>query len=817
MKKPKASKPRQTKPNIYLQTDAQSSPYVIDLRRAVVPPKHHPIELVAITIDPRADLIPHAHELTGQLSEQDFTPGGTSVPFEWTAPRLIVDSIAEALAETHEAHMHHAFDSLELPLDEDASTTIAIDTGNWQPILDTSDEPEDQPRVHVSFSRFSKLPHGWQKTIAAFVGLSFLFVLPIHAMQQVAEAKKHEQRIASVSNSALSALHLATAAINKSDFDSAADDFARAHANFQTAEDTIDDLSGAVDAVLRVVPQTSATYTSLTSLIGAGERLSKAAALFAAALSDVSSTTSDSPITKLDVLTVYLERMQPLLLEASDALATIHVDSLPKEHQAVIATVATELPHLVKSVDEFLSFNKIIRTMLGAEQPMRYLVLFQNNSEIRPTGGFIGSFAELTFEGGKIVSMDVPGGGSYDLQGSLQEFVAAPEPLQLIDPRWEFQDANWFPDFPTSAKKLLTFYDHAGGPSVDGVLAVNATFVARLIDVLGPVDMKSYGRTINSENFLLETQKIVEHESDPTTNKPKQFIADLAPTLLDRATSTDPEAFLTLLERLGDGFASRDAQLYLKDMSLNQTVEQLGWSGSVAKTDGDYLMVVDTNIGGGKTDLVVDQDVDVHVQILNDGSIVNTVTIKRTHTGQTGELFTGVNNVDYQRVYVPRGSVLLTATGDFAPPDPSLFESSDIAQSLDPDLEAVSGTPTIDATSGTVINQEFGKTVFGNWVQTKPGETSTVRFVYRLPFDLRELTKSKNLFDRLTGALGFKNTDHYSLFIQKQSGIETRKTTVHVSLPDSLHTLWSSDDMLLNSAGVTIDGFTDAYFASLFE
>ncbi|MEK7105473.1 MAG: DUF4012 domain-containing protein [Patescibacteria group bacterium] len=802
MSKPRIIKTKKMgRPKIHIGTEAPASPYVIDLRRPVV---HHPIELTPVSFDPRHDLVPTEREVLGQLAEAEFTPQETVSMHAVSFSTLTKGSVAELFAKHHAASIAHAFTTLELPEDE---------AGMAEEEEAEEDEPVFSPvtAVRVQFPMAIHLPHGWKKTIAAFVGLSFVFVLPIHAMQQVEQARAEKERITSASEAAISSLALGGGAFTANNFDEAEQNFARANANFVAARENIGALSGAVDAALRVIPSTSKTYTSLTNLVSVGEGLSKSAELFSSALAEAEN--AKTPVAKLDILTVYLERMQPLLSAANKSVAYVDPGALPEEHQQTVATLKAALPGVEASLSEFLNFNQVIHTILGAGAPMRYLVLFQNNNEIRPTGGFIGSFAELTVENGEIVGMEVPGGGSYDLQGSLQDFVAAPEPLQVVRGRFEFQDANWFPDFPTSAQKLLEFYDHAGGPTVDGVLAVNATYVADLISLLGPVEMTSYGRTIDSENFLLETQKIVELEADKTLNKPKQFIADLAPEIVGRITSSNTEQFLGLLEHIGDGFTSRDLQLYFKNAELQQAVDTLGWSGRMSQTDGDYLMVVNANIGGGKTDLVIEEQVDVTAVEQTDGSIVNTVTISRKHTGNADDLFEGENNVNYVRVYVPEGSKLLSATGDIHPPSQTLFQK-DLTLDQDAEVAALNKDSKVDVGSGTRVTQEFGKTVFGNWTQTMPGAASTVTFTYRLPF--RVETNQGGLWNHLKAALGVNEHATYSLFIQKQPGVVHRTTTAAFRSAANTSLLWSSDDAFVHQ-GATSDSRHDLYFAALLQ
>jgi len=261
---------------------------------------------------------------------------------------------------------------------------------------------------------------------------------------------------------------------------------------------------------------------------------------------------------------------------------------------------------------------------LGDERKMKYLIAFQNNTELRPTGGFIGSFAEMDMLNGEITNIHIPEGGTYDLQGQLTKFVEAPQPLGLINDRWEFHDANWFPDFPTSARKLMWFYDKAGEPTVDGVIAINADLIPALLEITGPIEMPTYERTIDSENFLFETQKIVEleHEKYDTTSEertaeaPKQFIGDLAPLLLERIQNADMKELLAIADVIGDGLVEKDVQLYMNNTSLQSHISELGWSGEQKEAPGDYLQIVSANLGGGKTDSVIDQQVDIDITLV---------------------------------------------------------------------------------------------------------------------------------------------------------------------------------------------------------
>ncbi|MCR4314317.1 MAG: DUF4012 domain-containing protein [Candidatus Uhrbacteria bacterium] len=678
---------------------------------------------------------------------------------------------------------------------------------------ETANEPPTQPwwqRISIPTFPPFHLPT-FTRALASFIGLSFLFVLPLHAMNVVQDLRDTKGELERSGLEAVSLLSLGAQAALARDVLSAGSNFKSASAQFQETKHTIDDLGAGTNFLLSVLPVTGSSFTSGTALVEAGKELAIAGARMSDGYAAMEQELSPTPISRLNILEAYLSSIVPHLEDAQKSLNEIDLDAVPEEHRATLQTVQSSLPALITTIDAFEHFYGLAQELLGADGTKRYLIVFQNNTEIRPTGGFIGSFAEVKVHNGVIEHLNVPGGGSYDLQGTLQENLRAPEPLQLLSARWEFQDGNWFPDFPTSARQLMQFYEDAGGPSVDGVLAVNATFVSELIGLLGPIEMEEYSRTIDEENFIFETQKIAEYEFDKEVNTPKAFIGDLAPKLVEKMIQKSSEDFLAVVDYLNTGLTRKDLQLYLADQELERQILAQGWGGEMKQTQGDYLMVVDTNLGGGKTDGVIQEHADLHVDVSQDGTITNTLTISRTHFGIQGLLFTGVNNVDYLRVYVPKGSTLLEASG-FSIPDQSLFEIPDEEWTIDDDLAYGLLTTTVDPQSGTMVSEEHGKAVFGNWVQTMPGSTSTVTIKYRLPFKLASLNGGR-VVASLKSLVGLPQTDTYSLLVQKQSGVLDRTTNIHVTLPEDLNALWASHDPI----AAELTNATDELFAILVE
>ncbi len=700
------------------------------------------------------------------------------------------------------ANLYRTFDLPELE-DEEEAEDVVLEHFKVRPA---------STRPHLPRILFG-LPQNARRAVGVFVLLSFVFVLPLHAMRLVGELRDASLKTESSGASALSALSDGAEAVFAKDSAAAKLAFGQAGRRLGEAQETVTSLGASTDLLLSVIPATKTRYRSGQSLLETGAALARAGERLSDGLLAIERQPNPTTTTRLAVLSSYARSALPSLEEANRALRRVDEDAIPDSHRPRLQELAAKLPALIGSLKELLEFGDLAHTILGGDGAKRYLLVFQNNTELRATGGFMGSFAEVELTDGEVTGLRVPGGGTYDLQGSFRRFLTAPEPLRLINARWEFQDANWFPDFPTSARQMMEMYEEAGSSTVDGVIAVNASVMVELLNALGPVDMPAYGRKITAANFLLETQKIVELEYDREENKPKAFIGDLANELLARSKSYGAPEFFSILDVLNQSLTEKDIQLYLRNEDLERRVRSLGWSGEIRATEGDYLLVVNSNLGGGKTDGVMEEQVDVQVEIAEDGTILNTVTVERTHFGTPRSLFTGVNNVDYLRLYVPKGSELLSASG-FSIPDRRLFDDPGENWEVDEDLLYAEGTQRVHPESRTDVYEEQGKTVFGNWVQTKPGTTSKATFTYRLPWKLATAPSAPASFlDRVKRLAGLPTTERYTLTVQKQSGVLDRTTTVRVRLPERLQILWASDDP--NSASFT--NRTDGFFGLLLE
>jgi hypothetical protein len=631
-------------------------------------------------------------------------------------------------------------------------------------------------------------PNRW-RTRFVYASLALAIVLPVGIYGSYNALSKTKDVVIEHGLRAVGYLRVAEAAAMAQNFGEAEDAFILAGEEFKGAKDRLGVLASLLSAAGSIAPSTSVSTAGL--MLVAGEEMAEGGRYIAAGLTELESDIP--PADRLRGLNVQVNRALPHLERASNAISMMSTDALPEQYRATVDLAKAQLPDLLTSIEEASNIAGFLALMMGSEEPRRYLLVFQNNAELRPTGGFIGSFALLDVDRGEITNLEIPGGGSYDLQGQLTAKVASPKPLRLINPHWQFQDSNWSPDFPTSAERLAWFYEKSGGPTVDGVIAINSTVMERLLEIVGPIEMSGYDVTVDSDNFAAETQREVELDYDKEENKPKQFLADMAPIVLERALESDRGNYLLLARALEQSLAQKEIQLWFHDPEMQNQTAEFGWSGAMLPAEGDYLQIVHTNIAGQKTDTVMTERVSHEAKILSDGSTIITLKIRRTHNGVAGEPFSGVRNVDYLRVYVPLGSSLIEAEG-FEIPDPTLFELPAAGYEADPHISEQENRALLDHRSGTRTMVDAGKTVFANWVQTDPGETSEIKLVYQLPLSTVKLQKADtgalaDVYTKLTNGVEEQQLA-YSLLVQKQSGSNPIEFVSNVDLPRGYHVFW---------------------------
>ncbi len=672
----------------------------------------------------------------------------------------------------------------------------------------------------------------WYRRALSFLFVLILLIIPfkIFDLYQVIDFSSLEERVLVHSQAAIDNLLLASEQIGQADLDQAGDQFSSAADNFIAAQEEVAKLN---TWLLNLAAFSSNQKIRLAAqskyFLAAGEAGAQLGKNFSLAFQSLFNSADKNFLEIIDEFVYFADLALINLKELRANLIKIDYQVLPLEHQDQFISWREEIISLESSLTFLLNSAEEIKEFLGYSHDRRYLLVFQNNTEMRGSGGFIGSYALIDFSAGAIKNIEVPAGGTYDTEAGMRTFIRSPRPLWLVNPRWFFWDANWWPDWPTTAENLSWFYEKSDGPTVDGVISFTPDVLAALLAITGPIDLEAeYGLTIELDNFWSLIQSTVEKENlvfthpdfavqfpDSPDNQPKKIIGDLMEKLLMiLPEKIKAESLPILLASLEKNWQAKNILFYFTDPNLQEKVKQWRLDGAIHPSRHDYLMVVHTNIAGQKSDKKMEEKIFLDSQILNSGRIVNELTIIRHHQGEKNQPLTGARNVDWLRVYVPLGSQLIEASG-FSQPDIKYFDLPEPDWQIHPFLAATEELALIDQASGTYIYEEFGKTVLANWVMTDPGETSVIKIRYQLPFLFQAVKRERNHLDFVNHLLNINQERPavHSLLVQKQPGLKPPQFFSRLRLAKNWQVKWrypvenSSPDAWLVNSQLTGDQF----------
>ncbi|MDP3975270.1 MAG: DUF4012 domain-containing protein [Candidatus Jorgensenbacteria bacterium] len=413
-------------------------------------------------------------------------------------------------------------------------------------------------------------------------------------------------------------------------------------------------------------------------------------------------------------------------------------------------------------LDEFLTE---LKALLSSETDRHVLLMFQNPSEIRPGGGFLGSYADLVVKNGAMVKLDVR--DIYDPDGQLFTNFRSPEAFGNWT-EWKTRDANWFFDFPTSAEATITLLESSKlyenyGVKFDIAIAVNIKFIETLLAATGPVALPDYDLTLTEQNFLREVQREVELGEGKAEGAPKRILQTVAPILLERLGSMDAAAITKLLGGLEKHYGNKDLMFYARSPKLQHFIRDAGGDGAVYALPsgfwGNYLAVVDANIDGKKSDAVVAQGVTAYVDVATDGASLTDVAVTRTHRGDLErELFWRATNRNYMQIYTPPAADLVLMKGNDPAPRGTELTAKEIER-LYPAEKIIEATKKFLTSFQAWSMEAFGKRVFATWMSVAAGKSRTLELRYQVPGKPNIAPKAG---------------DVYTFIYERQSGVLTK-------------------------------------------
>lgn len=368
--------------------------------------------------------------------------------------------------------------------------------------------------------------------------------------------------------------------------------------------------------------------------------------------------------------------------------------------------------------------------LLGIDGERTYLVLFQNDKELRPTGGFMTGYSIMKVNKGSfspVSSSDI-----YNLDAKYKPTTLAPDPIvkylkgpYVLSKKLRLRDMNWSPDFAESMKLFTTEAKSVGITGIDGVISVDTQVLVYLLDAIGKIGVPGFGNfstendpRCNCPNVIYELEDFADIEGpvvwDPAgTGKiiyaPKNYdnrkkiIGPLMNSILANAMGQPKDKLPKLFEAAFKSLFEKHVLFYLFDSKAQDAVNSFGIAGTIKVTNGDYLYINDANLGGRKSNLYITNEIAQEYSTGKDGYIEKTLTLTyKNPEKQDGWL----NSVlpDWVRIYVPKGSTLISFDGveDKAAP-----------------------------------YEDLGKTVFAGYFQLRPEGVSKLTLKYKLPIKVK--------------------------------------------------------------------------------
>jgi len=449
----------------------------------------------------------------------------------------------------------------------------------------------------------------------------------------------------------------------------------------------------------------------------------------------------------------------------------VNEEDLPRQVVPLLAKYETYLNRLAADLQILSVTSADINSLLGMDSPKTYILWFQNSNEIRPTGGFIGSYGVLTLDKGKIVGLNIDDIYNPDGQIDARNIkMAPPKPIAdaLAEDRIYLRNSNWSPDLTMSSRDFSELYARVTGIKPDGVIAVDLYFVKNLLDSLGPMYLASYDEEITSANLYERAQYHSDFNYQEGVSDKKAFLTVLGGKLLETVFGLESNKLLPLIDTVYKSLEEKHLMLTFNNNSANIFLSNRNWNGNLVPTESDYLYIVNANLGGTKANYYVKNNYSYTVSTqTRDGLLRGNLVMNYDHTGKD-MAWPGGPYKNYVRVLVQKGSKL---TGAYI---------------------SYNGGEKVSITDKVIVSDVGIYDDFEYFFTLNPQEKASIFIDYDLPESLN-LSKSKVSYD---------------LFWQKQPGTQDDSIVVDFVPPFGM-SVDSVDTNLSNKEGGANSKFSD--------
>jgi hypothetical protein len=654
--------------------------------------------------------------------------------------------------------------------------------------------------LHFTYIRGNKFrPPRYLGDLLKMASIAFVILIIVNSFNVYATSKRLELEVSDKAEQGYHQLIDAGKSATKIELSAALESFDRALEYFSNAEDQLwfissdktfyannFDAGKAVNALLE-----SGKHFAIagTYFLEALEEFNKIPVYFVSKNAD-----PEAPQPSItEALKLGLEKTDLAIIEitaASEKISDINEETLPADIALRVAFAKEKIAEVSTSLNDISNHFPAILKLLGDRYPHRYLILFQNNNEIRPSGGFIGSYAILDINDGyieRLTTHDV-----YDIDGSYGGLIEPPDELKAFTSNWRFRDSNFSPDFPTSAAKARWFLQKEGGATVDTVIALNQGLLQDMLAITGPIQVGEFG-ALNAENYNLLLSFVIEGKIWGAED-PKHILKVFVPAFKEAIIKS--ENISKVGTKLYRAIQQKHIMFYSPDTDIQDLFDSLGISGRVREvTDReDYLSIIHSSIGGTKSDQFIEEKIEHHSHIDKNGNIENELTITRTHQWDDD-------------IYL-EWKKILTQYGFTTMPDQVIDILGRGRNKVNTRIYVPDDVILLDSKSQKSLEKKFdkalGKNYFFTTTEILAGESSETYLKYLLPFNLN-----------FSGP-----ADSYKLYVDKQPGSRGSIFTKTLSSDEKVLNLASyPPDIRLNPDNSLVYATNlvyDRYFAGLF-
>ncbi|HRZ84526.1 MAG TPA: DUF4012 domain-containing protein [Candidatus Dojkabacteria bacterium] len=450
-----------------------------------------------------------------------------------------------------------------------------------------------------------------------------------------------------------------------------------------------------------------------------------------------------------------LEEASYRITLANEILKKIDINSFPKITQEKVIKIKELSKTAESATNTYKETTAFLPEILGVTERQRYLVLLQNESEIRSTGGWITSYGIVGIEGGQIRELFVD--DIYNADGTLRvqgKRYSPPESMSKalgID-EWSFSLVNWSPDLAETRIASEQFVSDLGkGNDLDGVITIDITFFQKLLDKWGGVEVPGEDEIITGQN-IYEKVFQMHREFTPGSTQKTTFLANLANEIIKKFLSMDIGQFVEIGDVLLSSLDEKHLQVSFKNNSAYNFFNNRNWAGSLDNKYNDAPISIDWNWGGNKANQYLNKNLALNISIKDEETIdfAYTLTVENS---STNNVYPQGDYINYQRIFIPSEAQILKVVG---------FDKNKFS-----------------------TYKESGLKVIGGWFNIPVKEVATLEISYRL-----KRTDSGSQFP-LTKQDG---TTFLDLNIFKQAGERKHAYKLDIAYPPS----W----VLTNPAGL---------------